>query len=81
MRRSVLLACLTLAAAATPAAAQRKGVPTPASVLGFEPGTDRRLAEWDDIVAYFLALEGASDRVVVREIGRASCRERVYGTV
>jgi len=72
MRRAVLFACLTLVAAATPAAAQRKGVPTPASVLGFEPGTDRRLAEWDDIVAYFLALEGASDRVAVREIGRTT---------
>ena len=71
MRRAVLAVCLTLAAAAPAAEAQRR-VPTPASVLGFEPGTDRRLAGWDDIVAYFLALEGASDRVAVREIGRTT---------
>ena len=71
MRRAVLVACVTLAAAA-PAGAQRLAVPTPASVLGFEPGTDRRLADWDPVVAYFRALQGASDRVAVREIGRTT---------
>ena len=71
MRCAALIACLTLAAAVS-AEAQRRAVPTPASVLGFEPGADRRLADWDAIVAYFRTLEEASDRVAVREIGRTT---------
>ena len=71
MRRTVLV-LLLLAAAAAPANAQRRRVPTPASVLGFVPGADRRLAPWDTIVAYFRALDAASDRVAVREIGRST---------
>jgi Zinc carboxypeptidase len=71
MRRA-LLAVLFLVAAAVPAAAQRRRVPAPASVLGFVPGADRRLAPWDTIVTYFHALGAASDRVQVREIGRTT---------
>ena len=29
------------------------GVPTPASVFGFEPGADNKLANYDQVVAYF----------------------------
>ncbi len=71
MRRAVI-ALLWLAAAATPAAAQRRRVPAPASVLGFTPGADRRLAAWDTVVAYVRALAAASDRVKVRELGRTT---------
>lgn len=71
MRRALLLAGLVLAAS-TPASAQRRAVPDPAAVLGFEPGTDRKLVDWDPVVAYFHALAAASDRVVVREIGRTT---------
>jgi hypothetical protein len=47
-------------------------VPTPASILGFEPGTERRLITWDTIVRYFRALGAASPRVRVRELGRTT---------
>ena len=70
MRR--FLAVILLFLAAAPLAAQRRPVPTPASVLGFAPGTERRLVEWDPIVAYFRALDAASDRVAVRELGRTT---------
>lgn len=74
MRRlpSVLLALLS---AAAPLAAQRQRqhpVPTPLSVLGFEPGAERRLVEWDSIVHYFRVLDAASPRVSVRELGRTT---------
>jgi len=70
MRRLPLLALLL---AASPLTAQtRRAVPTPAAVLGFEPGTERRLVEWDSIVRYFRALDAASPRVVVRELGRTT---------
>ncbi len=51
---------------------RRAPVPTPASILGFEPGTERRLVDWDPIVRYFRALTAASDRVRVRELGRTT---------
>lgn len=44
-------------------------LPTPAAVLGFEPGTDRKLPEWRQVVAYFTALGRASPRIVVRTLG------------
>jgi len=84
--RRLLLTLLSAATLNAPLAAQRAPqrashrattprrtrVPTPASVLGFEPGTERRLVEWDPIVRYFLALGAASDRVRVRELGRTT---------
>ena len=51
---------------------RRPPVPTPASVLGFEPGTERHLVDWDPIVRYFRLLGSASDRVQVRALGRTT---------
>ncbi len=70
LRRALLGASGTLALA-QPAAlhAQRGALPTPGSVLGFEPGTDRKLPEWRQVVAYFTALGRASPRIAVRTLG------------
>ena len=78
MRR--LLLAVLLFVAATPLAAQRQRhrprhqqpVPTPASVLGFEPGAERHLVEWDSLVRYFRRLDAASDRVRLRVLGRTT---------
>jgi hypothetical protein len=64
----VLALALSSALAAPPAGAQR-AIPAPAAVLGFTPGADRRLVEWDTIVRYFRALDAASERVTVRNLG------------
>ena len=72
--RALTLAALTLATAA-PARAQQPAqtrIPTPASVIGFVPGTDRRLPAWRDVVAWFTALDAASPRVAVRTLGRTT---------
>ena len=50
------------------ATAQTK-IPTPAEVLAFTPGDDRKLASWDQVVDYFQRLDGASDRVVFETLG------------
>jgi hypothetical protein len=85
-RRSVVLALAgTLLAAPVlaqqrrprpPAAAPRRPpaapIPTPRSILGFEPGEDRKLAEWPVLVRYFQALARASDRVDYRELGKTT---------
>src|SRR3989442_1771341 len=47
-------------------------IPTPRSVLGFEPGDDRKLVEWPVLVRYFEALAKASDRVDCRELGKTT---------
>ena len=47
-------------------------IPTPRSVLGFEPGDDRKLADWPTLVRYYQALAAASDRMRYRELGHST---------
>ena len=47
-------------------------VPTPESVLGFEPGADYKLADWDQVRGYYTKLDAASDRVQMTTIGTTS---------
>ena len=72
MRYPLTAALALVAATTTTLPAQRRPLPTPESVLGFAPGTDRRLVEWGPIVEYFHALDAASERVSVRQIGRST---------
>lgn len=72
MSRRVLAALFALTAAASGAAAQRVAVPTPASILGWEPGTDRKLPSWKQVTDYFTALDAASPHVQVRTLGRTT---------
>jgi hypothetical protein len=46
-----------------------QNAPPPRDVLGFEPGEDRKLADWTQIVDYFRRLGGSSGRVQVQEAG------------
>jgi hypothetical protein len=76
MRRFAPLLVLLLA---SPLLAQRPqgfshdpAIPSPASILGFEPGADRHLPSWNQVTAYFLALDKASPRVSVRTLGKTT---------
>lgn len=63
------------AAAAAPRARQASGrsaIPTIASVLGFEPGTSRKLPSWKQVTDYFTALDKASPHVSVRTLGKTT---------
>jgi hypothetical protein len=76
-RRSPLAPLLSLAAVlalapAPPPAAAVASPPAPESVLGFVPGTDRRLADWSQVLAYLRALDAASDRVASAEVGHTT---------
>src|SRR6266498_2829738 len=60
-----------------PPAAPRRAIaaaviPTPRSILGFDPGDDRKLVEWPMLVRYFEALAKASPRVEYRELGKTT---------
>jgi len=47
-------------------------VPTPASVIGWEPGEDRKMVDTEQLAEYFRVLAAAApDRVVLTEIGRS----------
>ncbi len=64
MQPLTVLLALVLSLYAAPLAAQTTGVgPTPASHFGFTPGADRRLANWDELVAYYEKVAQASPRV------------------
>ena len=47
-------------------------VPSPESHLGYRPGADFHLARWQTVVDYFEKVDAASDRVVVRELGKST---------
>jgi len=47
-------------------------VPRPESHFGFKMGEDRKLIAWDKTVAYFRLLDQASDRILVRELGKTT---------
>jgi hypothetical protein len=47
-------------------------VPSPRSVLGFNPTDDKTIADWTQIADYFSRLDRASGKVLVREIGKTT---------
>ena len=44
-------------------------IESPTQFFGFEPGSERKIARWDQIVAYFSRLEQQSDRIKVVDLG------------
>ncbi len=67
---ALLISPLVTAAPGLPEALDvDESLPTPAAVLGFEPG--ERHPRHDQIVAYLQALAESSDRVMLEEIGRS----------
>ncbi len=80
-RRTLAALALTVAlplVTAAPVHAQKaaKGaasnIPSPASILGWEPGTDRKLPSWKQVTDYFTALDKASPRVTLRTLGQTT---------
>jgi len=55
-------------------AAQSTTIPSPKSVLGFNPGDDRTVAGWSQITDYFERLDRASDRVLVQTLGQSTLK-------
>ncbi|MEJ7848614.1 MAG: M14 family metallopeptidase [Pyrinomonadaceae bacterium] len=47
-------------------------VPSPKSVLGFNPTDDKTIADWTQITDYLASLDKASNRVTVKEIGKTT---------
>ena len=47
-------------------------VPTPKSVLGFQPTDDKTFADWSQVSNYFAKLDAASPRVKVQTLGKTT---------
>jgi len=74
-----LIGPILLAGALSSPRAQQKrtepvinAIPSPRSVLGFNPGDDRTVADWKQITEYFARLDKASERVQVQVIGQST---------
>ena len=67
---------LTAASASVPAqnGSRAAVVPSPKAVLGFTPGDDRTIADWNQITDYFARLDKASDRVSVQTLGQSTLK-------
>src|SRR6476659_6371183 len=70
--RNSLIAAVTFGAVAGAPLTAQRAIPTPASILGFEPGADRHLPSWKQITDYFTALDKASPRVTTRVLGKTT---------
>lgn len=55
--------------------AQKTAVPSPESILGFKPTTDKTIADWRQITDYFQKLDRASDRVSVQTLGETTLKK------
>jgi len=71
MRKILAIALLAVMATAI-FAAPAKHITTPAEAFGFEPGADRKLADWTELVAYYQKLGKESDRVHFEEVGKTT---------
>jgi hypothetical protein len=67
-RLSILLVLLISLPAS--ARAQAPTVTSPTQAFGFEPGTDRKLADWKELTAYYQKVASESNRVKYQEIGK-----------
>src|SRR5262245_33033438 len=62
----------TLAAQTTAPPRPASAAPAPEQILGFKPGTDRKLADFADLTKYVKALAAASPRVKLFSIGKST---------
>ncbi|MCZ0933666.1 MAG: M14 family metallopeptidase [Gemmatimonadetes bacterium] len=53
-------------------------VPLPAEIIGFAPGEDYKLTNYDGIKAYFEALATSTDRMLLEQIGESTRGEPLY---
>ena len=75
---TALLAAALAAILLAPAPSPAQDVPTPESVIGFELGSDYRLADYDQLIDYYQAAARASDRMQLQEIGTSVQGRTMY---
>ena len=76
--KSCLLLLLTLAISVGNLAAE---IQSPSQFLGFQLGSDRKLADYRQIVSYFRMLDAASPRVEIENLGKTTLGEEMIMAV
>ena len=76
MKKVFLAAILLLAL--TGVSAQNGTVTVPADFFGFEPGSDRNLFTYEQLIAYLQVLDGQSPRIKLEEIGASPMGKPMY---
>jgi hypothetical protein len=74
----VLLVIAFWVVPATVLARSKAEIPTPESVLGFVPGTDRELMDYEQLVGYMQKLAAASSSVEMLEFGTTPLGRPMY---
>ena len=73
MKRTGFFAAAILSASLlSPWLHAQQAVTSPEQAFGFKPGTDRKLADWVQLTAYFKTLSTQSDRIRYEEIGKTT---------
>ena len=78
MRTLVRLSVLLLLVGPVALRGQSGSIPTPESVLGFQPGADFKLATYDQVVGYFQKVDAASDRMTMVQAGKTTQGRTFY---
>jgi hypothetical protein len=63
---------LLIAALGASSALAQSNIPTPESVIGFPVGTDLKLIDYDQSIAYFQKLAASSNRIKLIDVGKTS---------
>jgi hypothetical protein len=58
--------------------AQSREIPTPESVIGFKPGSDNKLATYEEVIRYFKKLASSSRHVQLLEAGKTTTGRTAY---
>jgi hypothetical protein len=69
VRKAVALFVLLMPLAT---AVAQTNITSPEQAFGFKPGTDRKLADWNQLTAYFKTLGTQSDRIHYEEVGKTT---------
>ncbi len=76
--RAVALVLGMMWAVAAAASQVAQTVVSPEEYLGFRPGTDRKLLDYDELIGYLELVAGASPRVQMQEIGHTGMGRSLY---
>ncbi|MGB5174177.1 MAG: M14 family zinc carboxypeptidase, partial [Thermoanaerobaculia bacterium] len=78
LRQICILILVVVSVPAIASAQTTTAIPSPESVFGFVPGTDRQLMDYGELVDYLLDLAAVSDRIEMREVGRSPLGRTMY---
>ena len=67
-----IVSSFLLLVSTTTAVLAQKQITSPEAAFGFKPGTDRKLADWTELTAYFKKLSTESDRIRYEEVGKTT---------